>query len=109
MRKPKADGSLQSPSPINAPKRSSKRGLKELAPEIPMLGEEAVADGRILPHCSGRFFCVDPLDGTRGFAKGGDEFTVNIALVRRRRRRSSALSTRQRRANSTRASQARRS
>jgi 3'(2'), 5'-bisphosphate nucleotidase len=54
--------------------------LKELAPEIPMLGEEAVADGR-LADCSGRFFCVDPLDGTRGFAQGGDEFTVNIALV----------------------------
>jgi 3'(2'),5'-bisphosphate nucleotidase len=54
--------------------------LKELAPDIPMLGEESVAAGRIA-DCSGRFFCVDPLDGTRGFAKGGDEFTVNIALV----------------------------
>lgn len=54
--------------------------LAELAPGVPMLGEEAVAAGRIA-DCSGRFFCVDPLDGTRGFAKGGDEFTVNIALV----------------------------
>lgn len=54
--------------------------LAELAPGVPMLGEEAVAAGRIV-NCSGRFFCVDPLDGTRGFAKGGDEFTVNIALV----------------------------
>ena len=45
-----------------------------------MLGEEAVAAGRI-PECGARFFCVDPLDGTRGFAKGGDEFTVNIALI----------------------------
>lgn len=55
-------------------------GLAQLAPGVPMLGEEAVAAGRIA-DCSGRFFCVDPLDGTRGFAKGGDEFTVNIALV----------------------------
>ncbi|MEZ5960124.1 MAG: inositol monophosphatase family protein [Hyphomonadaceae bacterium] len=55
-------------------------GLAELAPGVPMLGEEAVAAGRVA-DCSGRFFCVDPLDGTRGFAKGGDEFTVNIALV----------------------------
>jgi 3'(2'), 5'-bisphosphate nucleotidase len=55
-------------------------GLAQLAPGVPMLGEEAVAGGRIA-DCSGRFFCVDPLDGTRGFAKGGDEFTVNIALV----------------------------
>jgi len=55
-------------------------GLKTLAPDIPMIGEEACAEGRI-PECGDTFFCVDPLDGTRGFAKGGDEFTVNIALV----------------------------
>ncbi|MGD9980325.1 MAG: 3'(2'),5'-bisphosphate nucleotidase CysQ [Hyphomonadaceae bacterium] len=56
------------------------QGLAGLAPEIPMLGEEAVSGGRI-PDLGARFFCVDPLDGTRGFAKGGDEFTVNIALI----------------------------
>lgn len=55
-------------------------GLARLAPDVPMLGEEASAAGRI-PECGARFFCVDPLDGTRGFVKGGDEFTVNIALV----------------------------
>ena len=55
-------------------------GLRALAPEIAMIGEEAVAEGRI-PECGERFFCVDPIDGTRGFAKGGDEFTVNIALI----------------------------
>lgn len=55
-------------------------GLKALAPDIPMVGEEAVAAGRI-PAASARYFCVDALDGTRGFAKGGDEFTVNIALI----------------------------
>jgi 3'(2'),5'-bisphosphate nucleotidase len=55
-------------------------GLKSLAPAIPMIGEESVAEGRI-PECGDTFFCVDPLDGTKGFAKGGDEFTVNIALI----------------------------
>jgi len=55
-------------------------GLAHLAADIPMIGEEAVAGGRI-PECGQRFFCVDPLDGTRGFAKGGDQFTVNIALI----------------------------
>lgn len=55
-------------------------GLQTLAPSIPMIGEEAVAEGRI-PECGDTFFCVDPLDGTRGFATGGDEFTVNIALI----------------------------
>ncbi|MBY0568602.1 MAG: 3'(2'),5'-bisphosphate nucleotidase CysQ [Hyphomonadaceae bacterium] len=56
------------------------RGLAALTPDIPMIGEEAVADGRI-PHCGDRFWLVDPLDGTSGFSKGGDEFTVNIALI----------------------------
>ncbi len=55
-------------------------GLAQLEPGVPMLGEEAVAAGRI-PECGARFYCVDPLDGTRGFAKGSDEFTVNIALI----------------------------
>src|SRR5688572_11566474 len=49
-------------------------GLLALAPDIPMLGEEAVAEGRI-PDTSDRYFCVDPLDGTSGFSRGGDEFT----------------------------------
>lgn len=56
------------------------RGLKTLAPGVPMLGEEAFEAGRI-PDCSGDFFCVDALDGTRGFVKGGDQFTVNIGLI----------------------------
>lgn len=55
-------------------------GLRALAPAIPMIGEEAVAEGRI-PECGARFWLVDPLDGTSGFSKGGDEFTVNIALI----------------------------
>ncbi|PZO50418.1 MAG: 3'(2'),5'-bisphosphate nucleotidase CysQ [Alphaproteobacteria bacterium] len=57
------------------------QGLLKLAPDVPMIGEEAVALGRV-PQCGQLFWCVDPLDGTRGFSEGGDEFTVNIALVR---------------------------
>jgi len=57
------------------------QGLLRLAPDVPMIGEEAVALGRV-PQCGQLFWCVDPLDGTRGFSEGGDEFTVNIALVR---------------------------
>jgi len=57
-------------------------GLAKLMPGVAMIGEEAVAQGRI-PECGDTFFCVDPLDGTRGFAKGGDEFTVNVALIER--------------------------
>jgi len=57
-------------------------GLARLAPNVPMLGEEATAAGRIA-DCTDAFFCVDPLDGTKSFVAGGDEFTVNIALIER--------------------------
>jgi 3'(2'), 5'-bisphosphate nucleotidase len=47
---------------------------------IPVLAEESVAAGNI-PVLDGRFFVVDPLDGTKEFLKRNGEFTVNIALV----------------------------
>ena len=53
------------------------------APGVAMIGEEAVYEGRI-PATGDAFFLVDPLDGTREFIAGRDEFTVNIALVRAR-------------------------
>lgn len=55
--------------------------LHMLAPDIAVLGEEAVAAGRIPDISSGRFFCIDPLDGTREFISGGVEYSVNIALL----------------------------
>jgi 3'(2'),5'-bisphosphate nucleotidase len=54
--------------------------LAALAPDIPVVAEEAVAAGR-LPTVGERFFLVDPLDGTREFIDGSGEFTLNIALV----------------------------
>ncbi|OQW63177.1 MAG: hypothetical protein A4S17_07635 [Proteobacteria bacterium HN_bin10] len=75
----KADGTLVTLADQRA-EAIIEAGLAKLAPDLPMLGEEAVAAGRI-PSLGARYFCVDPLDGTRGFAKGGDEFTVNIALI----------------------------
>jgi len=77
--KTKGDGSIVTIADQRA-EHVIEEGLAKLAPGVPMLGEEATAAGRI-PECGARFYCVDPLDGTRGFAKGGDEFTVNIALV----------------------------
>ncbi len=49
-------------------------------PDIPVLAEEEACAGRI-PEIGTRFFCVDPLDGTKGFVGRTGEFTVNIALV----------------------------
>lgn len=59
------------------------RRLNSLAPGAAVIGEEAAYDGRI-PPINGPFFLVDPLDGTREFVKGGNDFTVNIGLVRDR-------------------------
>lgn len=55
--------------------------LKEIAPGIPVVGEEAVAAGSIPDIASGTFFLVDPLDGTKEFITGGGDFTVNIGLM----------------------------
>ena len=55
--------------------------LKEIAPDIPVVGEEAVAAGKIPDISGGTFFLVDPLDGTKEFITGGGDFTVNIALM----------------------------
>jgi 3'(2'), 5'-bisphosphate nucleotidase len=54
--------------------------LAGIAPDIPVVAEESVAAGRI-PDVGSRFFLVDPLDGTKEFIGGRDEFTVNIALI----------------------------
>ena len=48
--------------------------------DIPVLAEEEACAGRI-PELGARFFCVDPLDGTKGFVARTGEFTVNIALI----------------------------
>jgi len=57
------------------------RGLRALTPEIPVVTEEEVADGLAPTRVGERFWCVDPLDGTREFINHRDEFTVNIALI----------------------------
>lgn len=55
--------------------------LKKNFPEIPILSEE----GKAIPFEERknweRFWCVDPLDGTKEFIKRNGEFTVNIALI----------------------------
>jgi 3'(2'),5'-bisphosphate nucleotidase len=71
-------------SPVTIADRHAERIILERMaghyPDIPMLAEEEAAAGRI-PELGGRFFCVDPLDGTKGFVERTGEFTVNIALV----------------------------
>lgn len=54
--------------------------LAALAPDVPVIAEEAASAGAI-PDVGDRFFLVDPLDGTREFISRNGEFTVNIALI----------------------------
>ncbi len=71
-------------SPVTAADEEAERfilkRLAHLAPDVPVLAEEAVAAGRI-PKIGHRFFLVDPLDGTKEFISRNGEFTVNIAEI----------------------------
>ena len=57
------------------------RRLAELEPQIPVVAEESVAAGKVPRIDGGRFWIVDPLDGTKEFISRNGEFTVNIALI----------------------------
>jgi 3'(2'), 5'-bisphosphate nucleotidase len=71
-------------SPVSAADEASEavilRGLTAFMPDIRVVSEETTGN-RPVEGLGGRFFIVDPLDGTREFLAGLDEFTVNIALV----------------------------
>ncbi|MEW5902944.1 MAG: 3'(2'),5'-bisphosphate nucleotidase CysQ [Pseudomonadota bacterium] len=54
--------------------------LAGLSPEIPCLSEEDVPAFRGV-NAEGRYWLIDPLDGTKEFIKRNGEFTVNIALI----------------------------
>jgi 3'(2'), 5'-bisphosphate nucleotidase len=57
-----------------------RRGLTRVAPGLPIISEEAAQ--REKPSVNaGSYFLVDPLDGTKEFIAGRDEYTVNIALI----------------------------
>jgi 3'(2'), 5'-bisphosphate nucleotidase len=54
--------------------------LAALAPDIPVVSEELMTR-QAPPPLGGRFFVVDPLDGTREYVAGRDAYAVNLALV----------------------------
>ncbi|UTD55524.1 3'(2'),5'-bisphosphate nucleotidase CysQ [Halomonas sp. MS1] len=56
------------------------RGLQSLPVQLPILSEED-AEGFAGVDSNGRYWLVDPLDGTKEFIKRNGEFTVNIALI----------------------------
>jgi 3'(2'), 5'-bisphosphate nucleotidase len=74
----KLDGSPVTEADLAAD-RIIAEGLARLVPQLPFLSEERVARAR-RPY-GGSFLLIDPLDGTKEFLAGRDEFTVNLALV----------------------------
>lgn len=72
-------------SPVtDADQRAERIILADLAaafPGIPVIAEEAVAAGNVPDITGGRFFLVDPLDGTKEFVERDMHFTVNIGLI----------------------------
>jgi 3'(2'), 5'-bisphosphate nucleotidase len=74
----KTDGSPVTEADLAAD-RIIAEGLARVVPDIPSLSEERAAHAT-LPYKQS-FFLIDPLDGTKEFVAGRDEFTVNLALV----------------------------
>ena len=56
-------------------------GLRAACPDIPVVAEEEIAAGHV-PRDAQVLWVVDPLDGTREFARRSDDFAVCIGLVR---------------------------
>lgn len=54
-------------------------GLKSLAPHLPVISEERVDAAAQTEGAP--FFIVDPIDGTKEFIAGHDDYTINVALV----------------------------
>lgn len=73
-------------SPVTEADRAAEavilRGLREHLADIACVAEEECAGG-LVPTFDGKtFLLVDALDGTKEFIRRGQDFTVNIALVR---------------------------
>ena len=74
----KADGSPVTQADLAADHVIAE-GLERLIPSIPAISEERAHLAKSPYH--GSFFLIDPLDGTKEYVAGRNEFTVNLALV----------------------------
>ncbi len=53
--------------------------IKEITPNIPIVSEETVNLEK--PNNLKTFWLIDPIDGTKEYIKGQDEYTINAALI----------------------------
>jgi 3'(2'), 5'-bisphosphate nucleotidase len=71
-------------SPVSAADEASEavivEGVSRLLPGVPIVAEESVARLAAV-SLEPSFISVDPLDGTKEFLAGRDEYTVNVAIV----------------------------
>jgi len=71
-------------SPVTAADEASEaailKGLSRVLPGIPVVSEESAGAAEVAGG-EASFLIVDPLDGTREYLDGRDEFTVNLAIV----------------------------
>ncbi|HYC17599.1 MAG TPA: 3'(2'),5'-bisphosphate nucleotidase CysQ [Pseudolabrys sp.] len=72
-------------SPVTAADEASEaailQGVARLLPAVAVVSEESTGARKI--QLDGSFLMVDPLDGTREYLAGRDEFTVNLAIITR--------------------------
>lgn len=71
-------------SPVTAADKAAEavilEGLGRVAPRVPVVSEEGFDQREAVP-AEGAVILVDPLDGTRDFIAGRDEYTINIAFM----------------------------
>ena len=74
----KEDGSPVSNGDLRVNELISKK-IKELTPDIPIISEETVNIKE--KNKNSIFWLIDPIDGTKEYISGKDEYTLNAALV----------------------------
>jgi 3'(2'), 5'-bisphosphate nucleotidase len=55
--------------------------LAQIDPGAQVVGEEACAAAGGAPATGARFWLIDPLDGTKSFIEGADDYSVNVGLI----------------------------
>jgi 3'(2'), 5'-bisphosphate nucleotidase len=77
----KQDGSFVTDADIRSLEFIAKK-LRAVAPGLPVVAEEQSADvNKTILEGKGAFWLVDSLDNTSDYALGGNNFSINIALV----------------------------
>ena len=74
----KEDGSPVSNGDLKVNEIISKK-IKQLTPDIPIISEETVNIKE--KNKNTVFWLIDPIDGTKEYISGKDEYTLNAALV----------------------------